>query len=107
MGQNHRTLVLPADIDEGCPHNRKLRLRTQIEGKLFAGGEVQPAKVINISQQGAAVVCDHFLALDQLVRLECPGLPKLFAKVRWRRQPDYGLIFEQTLAFDDLVKLSG
>lgn len=95
------------EVHRGPYPNRKLRLRTRIEGQLFAGGEGQPVQVVNISQQGAAVVCDQFLALDQLVRLECRGLPVIYAKVRWRRQPDYGLIFEQTLAFDDLAKLSG
>jgi hypothetical protein len=95
------------EVERGPYPNRKLRLRTRIAGQLTAGGEQHPVQVVNISQQGAAVVCDQFLALDQLVRLECRGLPTIFAKVRWRRQPDYGLIFEQTLAFEDLVKLSG
>lgn len=94
------------EVHRGPYPTRRLRLRTRIEGQLFAGGEAQPVRVVNVSQQGAAVVCDHFLALDQLVRLECSGLPTIYAKVRWRKQPDYGLIFEQTLAFDDLVRLS-
>ncbi|HMO68467.1 MAG TPA: PilZ domain-containing protein [Novosphingobium sp.] len=95
------------EVERGPYPSRKLRLRTRITGQLFAGGDGHGVQVANISQQGAAVICDAFLALDQLVRLDCPGLPSLYAKVRWRRRPDYGLVFEQTLAFEQLVKLSG
>lgn len=95
------------EVERGPFPTRKLRLRTRIGARLAWGGKSHEVTVENISQQGAALVCEEFLSLDQLVRLECPGLPPVYAKVRWRRQPGYGLIFEQTLAFEDLVKLSG
>lgn len=93
------------DAQKGPYPNRKLRLRRRICGRLFWESESREATVENISQQGAAIECDAFLALDQLVRLDCAQLRPVYAKVRWRRQPSYGLIFEETLAFDDLVAL--
>lgn len=93
------------DAGTGPYPNRKLRLRRQIAGQLLWDRESHPVMVENISQQGAAILCQAFMALDQLVRLECPHLRPVYAKVRWRRQPAYGLIFEETLAFEDIAAL--
>ena len=47
--------------------------------------------------------CQAHLAIDQFVRLDIDGLPEIFAKVRWRRGGEYGLIFDTTLKFEDLA----
>lgn len=93
------------DASRGPYPHRKLRLRRRIGGHLIWDGEVHAITVENISQQGAAIHCEAFLALDQLVRLECAHLRPVYAKIRWRRQPGYGLIFEETLALEDLAAL--
>jgi hypothetical protein len=49
---------------------------------------------------------EHHLAIGEWVRIECPGLPELTGRVRWRRAPLYGLIFEQTFRLDDLARIT-
>lgn len=95
------------ETESGPYPQRKLRLRTRIEGSIGWGDQSCPASLDNISQQGAAIRSDAHFAIDQLVRLDCPNLPTIYAKIRWRNQPHYGLIFEHTLPFEALTALSG
>lgn len=95
------------EVDRGRFPNRKLRVRTAIEGVVAWGSERHPVTFDNISQQGAAIACDAHLAIDQLVRVETAALPPVYAKVRWRKTPQYGLIFEHTLSFEELARLAG
>jgi hypothetical protein len=44
--------------------------------------------------------------MNELVRLETGVAPPLFAKVRWRSHPRYGLIFEHTFKLDELARIS-
>jgi hypothetical protein len=81
-----------------------IRLQNQMQGTLTANGKVIPISFINISQQGACVECRAPLAMDQLVAVSIGILPPTFAKVRWRRRPHYGLIFEQIYRFEELAR---
>ena len=94
------------EVDRGRFPNRKLRLRTDITGTVHWGGANCAVTLENISQQGAAMNCDAHLAIDQLVRLETSALPPIYAKVRWRKAPQYGLVFEHTLTFEELARLA-
>ena len=84
--------------------SRRLRLRVDLPVRVVSGPLVAEAAMENISQQGAAIRCEEHLALDQLIRLEAAGRPPVYAKVRWRRTPAYGLIFEQTFGFEQLAR---
>jgi len=68
------------------------------------------AVVENLSQQGARITCDSLLAIDQTVRLAAPGLVgrnrELRAKVRWRREHNYGLVFDDTFTLGDFARLA-
>ncbi|TAD73164.1 MAG: PilZ domain-containing protein [Sphingomonadales bacterium] len=68
------------------------------------------AMVENISQQGARLTCDRMLAIDQTLRLEMPdhgGKPReVRAKVRWRRDSQYGLVFDDTFTLGDFARLA-
>lgn len=68
------------------------------------------AVVENLSQQGARISCDGLLAIDQSVRVEAPGLDgetrDVRAKVRWRRDQHYGLVFDDTFALGDFARLA-
>jgi hypothetical protein len=60
----------------------------------------------DISQQGACIECEKWLAMNELVRLDTGVMPSLYAKVRWRDHPRYGLVFEQTFKLDELARIS-
>jgi hypothetical protein len=100
-------------ITEASPYpRRQIRLSFNLPAILTAGDDSGPVMIHDISQQGAGIESDRILAIDQLVRLEGQGLPGLhapglYAKVRWRRHPDYGLVFEQTFRLDELARLAG
>jgi len=66
--------------------------------------------VVNLSQQGARINCDTLFAIDQGLRLEAietmRELSEVRAKVRWRRQSEYGLVFDDTLSLADFARLA-
>jgi hypothetical protein len=92
------------ETERGQFPSRRLRLNLDLPVRIVAGGTVAEARMENISQQGAAIRCEDHLALEQLVRLEAPGRSTVYAKVRWRRKPRYGLVFEQTFGFEQLAR---
>jgi len=68
------------------------------------------AVIENFSQQGARLTCEHLLAIDQTVRLAIPdfgGKPReVRAKVRWRRDQQYGVVFDDTFTLGDFARLA-
>lgn len=69
------------------------------------------ALVENFSQQGARLSCDALLAIDQTVRLQIPApggsKPReVRAKVRWRRDSHYGVVFDDTFTLGDFARLA-
>ncbi len=65
--------------------------------------------VENISQQGARFECEGLFAIDRTVQLagieDAKGLISVAAKVRWRRDTCYGVVFDNTLSMGELAKL--
>ena len=96
---------LLADAPAGR-RKRPVRLRFGLPALVVSSGRRLAATFCDISQHGACIACDDYLAMDERVGLECDWLPELSARVRWRRRPHYGLIFEQTFRFDELAKLA-
>jgi hypothetical protein len=68
------------------------------------------AMVENLSQQGALITCDAHLAIDQTVRIAAPGLGgenrEVRAKVRWRRDRHYGVVFDDTYTLGNFAQLA-
>lgn len=68
------------------------------------------AVVENLSQQGARITCDQLLAIDQNVRIAAPGLTgktgEVRAKVRWRRERQYGVVFDDTFTLGEFARLA-
>ena len=69
------------------------------------------ALIENFSQQGARLTCDRLLAIDQNVRIQIPasggGKPReVRAKVRWRRDQQYGVVFDDTFTLGDFARLA-
>jgi hypothetical protein len=82
---------------------RRLRLGIGFPAELgFIGGRAR-AEVVNLSQQGARIACDALLALDQPVRLCSDLTPDVEARVRWRADRDYGLVFDDTFSLSQLA----
>jgi hypothetical protein len=84
---------------------RPLRLDLDLPLDLQWGGERIEADLVNLSQQGARIVCDHFLALGQPLWLMSDRLPEIEAKVRWRDGERYGLAFDTTFNLRELALL--
>ncbi len=85
---------------------RPVRVRLNVPVKVFAGVQRCAGVFVDLSQNGACMASDEHLALGQRLRIECPGLPELTGRVRWRRAPLYGLSFEQTFRLDDLARIA-
>ncbi|MBU7579066.1 MAG: PilZ domain-containing protein [Porphyrobacter sp.] len=68
------------------------------------------AVVENLSQQGARLTCEALLAIDQTVRLAMPDLSgrprEVRAKVRWRRDRHYGVVFDDTFTLGEFARLA-
>ena len=85
---------------------RQFRLSIKLPVTLHAPVSAWPGMISNISQQGARVTCDARIARDQMLRIEAPELPELRAKVRWRRNGAYGMVFENTFRLAEIAQLA-
>ena len=94
------------DESHGAFPKRQVRLRILLDGILHSGGEAVRVAFQDISQQGACVESDKWLLMNELVRIETDVMPPLYAKVRWRSHPRYGLLFEQTFKLDELARIA-
>lgn len=84
---------------------RPVRLNVNFKAELSSisgGGSVE---VHDLSQQGARITSDTRFAIDQRVKLSAPHMPEVNAKIRWRRENAYGLVFEDTFQFGDLARI--
>lgn len=94
------------DETRGAFPKRQVRLQILVSGVLHSGGEAVPVTFRNLSQQGACLECDKWLLMNELVRIETGVTAPIYAKVRWRSHPRYGVIFEQTFKLDELARIS-
>jgi len=82
---------------------RQIRVRVEHEAVLHAKGRMVAVMLRDISQQGACIECAEYLMMRQSIRLEVPGFPEIFAKVCWRQQPRYGLVFETGFMLEEMA----
>ena len=82
---------------------RPLRLNVAVPLTLRAGPQTMAAVTRNISQQGCRIEAALPLALDQAVQVGCRHLPGIRAKVRWRYEGSYGLVFDDTFSLKDFA----
>ncbi|MBH5321294.1 PilZ domain-containing protein [Aurantiacibacter sediminis] len=85
---------------------RPVRLNLTAAAEVECLGHREYATIQDISQQGAKVACSSSFATDQRVKLSAAGLPGTCAKVRWRRDGTCGLVFEETLQFEELARIA-
>lgn len=61
--------------------------------------------ICGLSQQGARIKSDAFLAIDEPLVLSGDGLPQMHARIRSRKLPDYEVLFDSILRLDELAQL--
>lgn len=82
---------------------RPLRLNVAIPLTLRTPTGLAAAVSRNLSQQGCRVETPLPLSIDQAVILENPHFPGVRAKVRWRRDGAFGLVFDDTFSLRDFA----
>lgn len=85
---------------------RQLRLNLVIPLTLMTLTGKSEGITSNLSQQGASIECNARFALDQTVRLEGKQIPELRAKVRWRKDNCYGVVFDNTFTLREFGLLA-
>jgi len=85
---------------------RAIRLNIKAPASLIASLQITPATILDISQQGAKIACDRHFSIDQRIKLAAAGLRETEAKVRWRREGQCGLVFEETFQFGELARIA-
>ncbi|MFM5954670.1 MAG: PilZ domain-containing protein [Novosphingobium sp.] len=84
----------------------RLRLRTPLPAQIEGEGAVHTALVSDISQHGILVEVEPGLALGQEIKVEAHGLPRLHARVRWRRGACYGIVLQGGFRLDELARIA-
>ena len=85
---------------------RPVRLKLQLPALVSCHGTTAGVVIRNLSQQGARIESPMRLSIDQKLRLEADHLPIIQANVRWRKDNEYGLAFDDTFQFAELAKLA-
>ncbi len=94
-------------IDEAGEYpKRGMRLNMYFPVEVATLAGKYEAFVENLSQQGARLECDGLFAIDQTVTLVGEGLKEVRAKVRWRRDNHYGVVFDDTYTLGEFARLA-
>ena len=98
----HEPVDVLAILEEPSPYRKRgLRFEVSAPMEVIVGGSSHEAIALNLSQQGVRIECDARFAIDQPVALSSPFLPDIDAKVRWRGDGEYGLVFDTTFSLHD------
>lgn len=104
-GFQFHTAIEVDDILSGYTDHprRDLRFALELPAKLHCAGRSLDVNMLNLSRQGSAIECAIALSIDQPVRIEAEGLPEIEARVRWRKDGRYGLVFHSTFSISNLA----
>lgn len=92
--------------DAGRYPKRQLRLGLSFPVTISSRLQLHRAELTNLSQQGARIECASLFAIDQPLRLISANLREIVARVRWRRDATYGLVFDDTFSLQQLALLA-
>ncbi|MEN7538152.1 PilZ domain-containing protein [Aurantiacibacter flavus] len=84
---------------------RPIRVELDCPAILAMPGRDFSVRICDISGQGAKIACDEHLMLASNVVLRATHLPSTRAKIRWRRNGAYGLVFEDTMQMSELARI--
>jgi hypothetical protein len=104
FGADGINLAVLVDEADRFP-KRQLRLKLDLPVTLTAQGKAMPARLRDLSQQGALIELGEHLALRQLVCIDTTDFPARHARVRWRRGAAHGLVFHEGFRLDELARL--
>lgn len=85
------------------PH-RPVRLRLKVPVLLTVDGHDCRAMLADVSRSGAKVIADRQLPEQAFVRFDAVGLPLRFGHVRWRKDHDHGIVFQDALGLAELAR---
>lgn len=100
------TVDLDRIIDSRSHSRRSMRVRLEVPCSLVVGDRRVEATIGNLSQEGALIRTQEKLRLIQRIRIAIEDGPEIAAKVRWRREDDYGVSFEDSFQFAELAALA-
>lgn len=103
--------VRPVDIarliaEAGRYPKRQLRLNLAFSVEIGLLGCRVQGEVVNVSQQGARIACDERFAIAQPLRIVSAVFPEVRARVRWRRDGQYGVVFDDTFSLNQLAQFA-
>jgi len=111
--EDHAGFRFVGDIDvqrfineKGAYQKRPLRLSIRFPATVQVGEQSVDITICNLSREGARIESDHLFARGQKLKIQARGLPTLMGIVRWRRAPDYGIVFQQLFTFEELARLA-
>lgn len=90
--------------EEGPYPKRSVRVKLDHPAMLHYGGVSMPARICNLSREGAGIETEAKLAIRQNLRIESDFLPTFEAIVCWRRHPEYGLALNQVMSLSELAE---
>jgi hypothetical protein len=93
-------------IESRSAARRSMRVRLEAPCALVLGDRRIEATIGNLSQEGALIRTGERLSLIQRIRIAIDDGPEIAAKVRWRRDDDYGVSFEDSFQFAELAALA-
>ncbi len=103
----HRPIAVEHLVQENWEYpKRQLRLHLAVPLTLTALAGRFECVTLNLSQQGARIDCRQLLAIDQTVRVESPVFSETRCKVRWRKNGQYGLVFDNTFSLREFALLA-
>jgi len=85
---------------------RAIRIAIDLPARIRSPGGMVDVVIRDLSHQGAQIECPQLLAVDQPLRLAIPALGDVYAKVRWRTHPLYGIAFVETFRFEKIAAMS-
>lgn len=92
--------------EKGPFRKRAIRIAVDLPATIKSLGRSIDVLIRDLSHEGAQIDCDELFAVDQNLRVDVPALGEVYAKVRWRRHPGYGLAFVETFRFEEIANVA-
>lgn len=99
------TVTLDEFLREDGPHPaRPLRLNLDGKARIQDGRAAMEARLVDLSCEGAKVVCEDEVRDRGLISFELPGMTPQLAQVRWNDGDHFGLQFQHPLSTEELAE---